>query len=79
MIHAGVGPCHKGSCTLDNTHVSILMQLIDTFSRGHGGREDGSLTFGDVSISAGIPQAVQASYVPTENRTRLNVLEWVTK
>jgi len=55
------------------------MQLRDTFGRGHGGREDGSLTLGDVSISAGIPQAVWASYVPTENRTSLNVLEWATK
>jgi len=58
MIHAVVGLYHKGSCTLHNTHVAILMQLRDTFGRGHGGREDGSLTLGDVSISAGIPQAV---------------------
>jgi len=58
MVHDAVGPCHKGSCKLHNTKVAILMQLIDTFSRGHGGREDGSLTLGDASITAGILQAV---------------------
>jgi len=62
MVYAVVGPCHKGSCKLHNTNVAFLMQLIDTFSRGHSGREDGFLTLSDVSITAGISRAV--SYVP---------------
>jgi len=57
MIHAVVGHVTKEAVRYA-THVAILMQLIDTFSRGHGGREDGFLTLGDVSNSAGIPQAV---------------------
>ena len=47
--------------TTPYTNVAIVMQLMDTFSRGHGGREDGSLTFGDASTTAGIPQVVGVS------------------
>jgi hypothetical protein len=53
-----------------------MRAVIDLYSRGHGGREDGSLTLA-VGENCCIPQVVVGSLV--HNRTSLNAVEWETK
>lgn len=51
--------------------------VIDVFSRGHDGREDGSLTLG-IGVAPQYPSN-SCRKLAIRVRTSLNVLEWVTK
>jgi hypothetical protein len=50
--------------------------VIDMFSRGHGGREDGSLTLAVTSSTViSLKQLQEVIHI----RTSLNAVEWATK